>query len=71
MPRFSNHNHEEEEGAFEEEEGQRDSEERWRRAWTTKNWCLHIVVAPSVATHTKETNNFELDPTSVVAIKYN
>ena len=71
MPRFSNHNHEEEEGALEEEEGQRDSEERWRRAWTTKNWCLHIVVAPSVATHTKETSNFELDLTSVVAIKYN
>jgi len=71
LPRFSNHNHEEEEGALEEEEGQRDSEERWRRAWTTKNWCLHIVVAPSVATHTKETNNFELDLTSVVAIKYN
>jgi len=55
----------------EEEEGQRDSEERGRRAWTTKNWCLHIVVAPSVATHTKETSNFELDLTSVVAIKYN
>ena len=71
MPRFSNHNHEEEEGAFEEEEGQRVSEERGRRAWTTKNWCLHIVVAPSVATHTKETSNFELDLTSVAAIKYN
>jgi len=55
----------------EEEEGQRDSEERGRRAWTTKNWCLHNVTAPSVATHIKETSNLKLDLKSVVATKYN
>jgi len=74
LPRFSNHNHEEEEGAVEEEkekEGQRNSEEKGRRAWTTKNWCLHNVIAPSVATHTKETSNLELDLKSVVATRYN
>jgi len=24
---------------------------RRRRAWTTKKWCLHNVLAPSVATY--------------------
>jgi len=54
----------------EEEEGQRDSEERGRRAWTTKNWCLHNVIALTVATHTKETSNLKLDLKSVVTTKY-
>ena len=73
MPRFSNHNHEEEDGAFEEEEeeGQRNSEERGGMAWTTKNWCLHNVVALSVVTHTKETSNLKSDLKSVVTTKYN